>query len=227
MRVDLLPFLPPSGMSRGERRLASSLIRERQNDIASWLKLELLLYANFSPDDWFVTLTYRNEDLPPNWRAAKKNPPACLRVIRETRRPAGLPCGYVYVHEALHGDQRPHHHMVIHAADGDRSLIEAAWRFGTVDIVTIEDFGGYQKLAAYITKEPREKGKPRPGERMWTPSKGLIRPDRIEEIVEDDYQYEPPFGAQPVEAGLEIQSKVPGWIYGEFPRWDMVAPAQI
>ena len=222
IRVDMLPVIAKSGVSRGERRIASTLLRERQNDVASWLKLELLLYENFSLDDWLVELTYREEDLPPSWKAAKKNPPAFLRQIREARKMDDLPYGYIYVHEGLHGDHRKHHHLVIKAADGNKDLIDRAWKRGFVNIDTIQDFGGFHKVATYITKEPREKGKPVVGERMWTPSKGLKKPDRHEIIVEDNYIFHVPPDMRPVDDGLAMESKVPGWIYGEFPRWDMI-----
>lgn len=203
------------------------MLRELQNDRASWFKLELLLYANFDDSDWFVTLTYDDDHLPPTWREAKKNAPRFIRSVREARRAKQLPCGYVYVHEALHGNQRPHHHIVIHAADRDRDLLDRSWQLGSVSTETIGEFGGIQKLAKYITKEPRDKGKPVPGERMWTPSKGLIRPEHISVIVPDDYQISIPADARPLAAGLGIRTEMSDFFGVGFDRLEYLSDSEI
>ena len=43
----------------------------------------------------------------------------------------------------------------------------------------------YEDLASYLTKEPREWGHPQTGERTWTPSLGLARPEPETESVPD------------------------------------------
>lgn len=223
VRAGLLPYAPPNS-SRGAKRVASSLKREVQNCKTSWFKLELLLYENFSLDDWFVTLTYKPECLPPTWRAAKKNPPRFLSSIRVNRKKLQLPYGYVYVNECLHGDGRPNHHCVIASGPETNEEIKALWAKGFVDVQTIREFGGFQKLAKYITKEPREKGKQKLGERMWIPSKGLSKPVTITTLVDDGFKFFEPAGSSPVDEGLAIQSKSPAWPSGEFPQWDMITP---
>lgn len=223
VRAELLPYAPPNS-SRGVKSAVSSLKKELQNCKTSWFKLELILYENFSLDDWFVTLTYNPHSLPPSWRAAKKNPPRFLSSIRVERKKRGQPYGYVYVNECLHGDGRPNHHCVIKAGMESKSEIEDLWSRGFVEIKTIRDFGGFQKLAKYMTKEPREKGKVCLGERMWNPSHGLSRPTTISVLVDDSYMFNQPDKSEPIAEGLAIQSTVPAWPFGEFPRWDMISP---
>ena len=232
VRMQLLPDPPPRGLSRELRGACTTLRRQLQNDRLSYFRLELLLYANFSPADLVVELTYDAEHAPPGWRQAKPNVPRFLRRVREARRAQGQEARYVYVHEALHGDKRPHHHLVINRGrDGpgprepsreDVAALAALWGMGYVHVDTIAGFGGYQKLAKYITKEPRDKGRPRPGERTWTPSMGLVQPLRRVEDVPAGFVLEPPPGAQPVADGLDIIQKVAVWYGGELPRLDAI-----
>lgn len=222
VRAIELPSRPSVSGGRAARQYETGLIREAINVKTACMRLELLLYANFGPKDWFVTLTYDNAHLPPNYEAARKNAPAYLRKVREARRIRGLPCGYVYVMEGLHGDRRIHHHLVIQRADGDKMLVRSLWGKGFVDIRTIEDFGGLRKLAGYITKEPRKTGKLRVGQRMWTPSRGLIKPERFDMELPLGEHYVPLSGAVPFD-----ESRFPEHIdnaFGRYARYDYELP---
>jgi len=52
--------------------------------------------------------------------------------------------------------------------------------------VTEGCYPGYEDLASYLTKEPREWGHPQVGERTWVPSLGLARPEPKTERVSDN-----------------------------------------
>lgn len=196
--IELASRQPRDG-TRAARQFETGLVQEAVNIKTACMRLEFLLYANFSPQDWFVTLTYDDDHLPPNYEAARKNAPAFLRRVREARRSRGQPYDYIYVMEGLHGDHRVHHHLVIKACrGGERELCEA-WRCGGVDVRTISDFGGYRKLARYLSKEPRKTGKLRVGQRMWTPSRGLIKPERTDIELAAGEHYVPPSSAAPFE----------------------------
>ena len=199
VRAIELASRPPRTGGRAAKQFETSLVQEAVNIKTACMRLEFLLYANFSPQDWFVTLTYDDEHLPPNYEAARKNAPAYFRKVREARRVRALPFGYVYVVEGMHGDHRIHHHFVIQRADGDEMLLRCFWQKGSVDTRTIEDFGGYRKVARYLTKEPRKTGKLRVGQRMWTPSKGLIKPERLDVELPPGAHYSPPDKAIPFE----------------------------
>lgn len=224
-RLQLLPPPPPRGLTRGERRAYTAVAASLRNDRTSFFKLELLLYANFSPCDLFVTLTYDEAHLPPGWRESKRNAPAALRRLRESRAARGQPLRYVYVHESLHGDGRPHHHLICNAADG-KDAWDAIWPGGYTDVETIAAAGGIAFVAQYVTKEPRDKGKPRPGERMWTPSRGLRRPEHYTLDVPDDYAITLPDGARPISPGLDTAVRLPHWGGGEYRRVDAIIPTK-
>lgn len=223
-RMQLLPDAPPRGIARDMRRMYTSLWQQACNDRSSWLRLEFVLYANFSADDLFVTLTYAG-DAPAYWRDTKRNVPAFMRRLRRLLAAEEKPMPrYVYVHEALHGDGRPHHHLVLSAAGDDPARIAAAWPHGSIDVRSIASFGGMQKLAKYVTKEPREKGRPVPGERMWTPSRNLSRPRHSVEQVPMGYRLVLPPGAEPLGGGLQMSERIDLDFGGAIQRIDFLAP---
>ena len=218
-----LAAAPQQKRTRASRQFETSLVREAVNIKTACMRLEFLLYANFALDDWFVTLTYDEDFLPPNYETARKNQPAYFRKLRQARREEDLPFDYVYVMEGLHGDHRIHHHFVTKRAPGnDIALFRELWGKGFVDVQTIEEFGGYRAVAQYMTKEPRKTGKLRVGARMWTPSIGLVQPERHDIELAPGEHYSPPPGASAFEGG-----KFPERIencYGTFVTYDFEIP---
>ena len=117
-------------------------------------KLEMLLAANFGPEDLFCTLTYRDEDLPGSHAITKACVRKFLKLLRNQRKRTSVVLKYVYVTEGKHGDKRYHHHLVINAtSDADLETICSLWRYG--DIVDVERIAerAYIDVARYIAKE--------------------------------------------------------------------------
>lgn len=161
-------------------------------------KLEMILAANFGPDDLFCTLTYRDDCLPTNHAGAKKCVRAFLKLLRQQRRRLGLELKYVYVTEGKHGGKRYHHHLVINATGpADLEMICSLWQYG--DMVDVERIEGrqYIDVARYITKENAE-DKPN-GAQMWTRSRNLAPPTVESYFVPDDETIQPPPGAYVLE----------------------------
>lgn len=161
-------------------------------------RLEMLLAANFDKDDFFCTVTYRDECLPKTIDEAKENIRSFFDALRKVRKKRGLVLKYVYVTEGQHGDKRYHHHLVINAVeDGDVETIRSLWPFG--DVVDVERIYNYEYLdiAKYITKEAAE-GKP-VGAPMWSRSRTLENPKVESCFVPDDETIEPPPGAYVLE----------------------------
>ena len=188
----------------------SNSAREKMNLRCSWQKLEIVLAANFSYSDMHVTLTYDNDNLPGSRADAVKILRKFIRQLRELR------CGltgeallYVYVTEGNHGLKRIHHHIVINATGNDLQQLRQLWTYGSVKINAIGAIG-YTKLAQYLTKEPRDGGKWRLGERTWTPCKGLKRPTPDKGWVPENFTLTPPPGA------LILLSETRQNPYGEF-----------
>lgn len=170
------PGDPPK--QRAQKQKASTAARERLNARTSYEKLERCLADNFDNGDLLVTLTYAPEHLPDTRKKAVGRLRTWLPKVRAARKARGHPSlRYVYVTEGCCPGGRIHHHLVMDATGDDLEELQQLWRWGKVEITRLafDRDHTYEDLASYLTKEPREWGHPRVGERMWTPSLGLTR----------------------------------------------------
>ena len=197
--------------ARAEKAKMSSAAQDRLNRRHSWEKLEQVLSANFTAEDLVITLTYREEDLPADRDAAIRRLRAFIRDLRSQRKAQGLPTRYIYVTEGLHGDHRIHHHLVLNGTGRDAEAIRALWIWGEqIEIQPLDD-DHYEALAKYLTKEPREVGRPEPGKKSWTSSLNLVKPKAESEIVKDNLTVAAPPGAIILSAPPPVRNQ-----FGEF-----------
>ena len=203
------------GENQSARREARSQIstpaRESLNARMSWQKLMMVLATNFRSKDLVVTLTYRDEDLPPTREIADKRLSCFIRNLRTSRRFIQQILMYVRVTEGYHSDGRLHHHLIINATGDDYEIIRQLWKKNG-DNAKIELFGrdGAERWGKYLTKEPREKGRRYVGDRTWRASRNLKRPEPFYEFVPAEAALIPPSGAEIVER-TECQNS-----YGRF-----------
>lgn len=168
------------GVAKQERqakRNISSAVREALNFRTSVQKLWLILESTFNPStDLFVTLTYRDADLPKRKEDADRKCSYFLRDLREIRSANGSDTVYVRVTEGWHSGGRFHHHLLLNGTGDDFALIRRLWRWG--DEVEINPYycKDHWTHAEYFTKETKEKGRRRVGERMWRASRNVKRP---------------------------------------------------
>lgn len=198
--VDVIVYPISKGrVDRRERTVAthcSSDLRQKANDRTSAQKFKRLMAANFAPRDFVVTLTYSDDALPATPELSRdRHLKPFVRKLREDFRSYGEQLKYMYVTEGLHGDKRLHHHIIVPDTLDIRSTIRDLWQRSGQN-VGFERIGsrGYQAWASYLTKEPRKTGRRYVGQRMWTPSLNLKKPDISKYEVADDYIYEPPAG---------------------------------
>ena len=170
--------------ARAEKSRMTSAAQKAMNDKTARGRLEMLLAANFEGQDLFVTLTYRDADLPGRRADAVKNVRKFIKQLRAHRRARGQELKYVYTTEGKHGEGRLHHHLVINATERDIETIRSLWPYG--DMVDIEyvEARDYEELARYMTKESVE-GRP-VGAQMWTRSRNLEQPIVETCFVSDD-----------------------------------------
>lgn len=178
------------GRRRGGRCRPSCPAMQFYNDKRSWREVHLKLAANFGAHDLVLTLTYDDAHLPPDKQAAAKLLQAFFRKLRAGRRKRGEGLRYIYVTEGFHGkaeddhfggdgrleDRRLHHHVVLNGCGpGDWEEIRSLWEAIGGGYVRIEpvDVHYYRELAKYLTKEAREFGRAKPGERTWRASRSL------------------------------------------------------
>jgi len=199
--------------ARAQKSRATTEAQQLANDKTARAKLELLFYSNFTDRDLFVTLTYRDKDLPHKWKAAQECIRKFLRRLREHRKKRGQPLKYIYVTEGRHGDHRLHHHLIINATGQDMEAIRSLWAYGDiVDVELIRD-RGMETLAAYMTKESME-GRP-VGARMWASSKNLKKPIVKTTYVPNDMTLSPPLNCRILE-GKSNQEEFGFYIYYKY-----------
>lgn len=214
LHMEVLGTIPEPGRKTGRRAgksLPTCAAQQFYNDKCSWKELALILGANFGRGDYVVTLTYDNLHLPPGKEEADKCFKKFIRKLRDVRRKRGEELRYVYVTEGWHGksddeyfgddgyleDRRLHHHFVLNGVGpGDLEEIRSLWQGGGYVRIEPVDVHYYRELAKYLTKEPREFGRARPGEHTWRASRNL---DEYEteyiEIPSDSVTLSPPPGA--------------------------------
>lgn len=200
-----------SAVARQAKSRCSSAARQAMNLKLSWQKLEVLLAENFDLNDLVVTLTYREDRLPRTKAQAVTRLKRFIRQLRESRRMREDVTWYVYCTEGYHGEHRWHHHIVLNATGSDYEEIRALWAENgdNVNFNTLEE-KGYDGWAQYLTKEPREHGKPLVGERTWVPSMGLRRPKPVSDTCEDNMTLSVPPGAVVLDQSSKRNE------YGEF-----------
>ena len=180
------PGADDSQQARAQKRKASTEARERLNARTSFQKLERTLAANFDNGDLFVTITYDDKHLPDSKDKAVRRVRSYLSKLRAARKRNNQPLRYIYVTEGGCPGGRLHHHIVMNATGEDTEDLRRLWIYGSnveIEYLKFTPMNNYEGLASYLTKEPREWGHPHVGERTWTPSLGLIRPEPETEFV--------------------------------------------
>ena len=116
-----------SAKARQAKTRCSSAAREAMNLKQSWQKLEVLMAANFVPQDMVLTLTYRDERLPFSKTQAVTRLKKFIRQLRESRAIRNKPTYYIYCTEGYHGNHRWHHHLILNSTGSDYEEIRALW----------------------------------------------------------------------------------------------------
>lgn len=215
LHVEVLGTIPERepGRRRGDRCRPTGPAQQFYNDKCSWRELELKLAANFGGHDFVYSLTYDDRHLPPGKTEAGRCFQKFVKKLRGVRKKRGEELRYIYVTEGWHGyssngplsadglmeDRRLHHHVVLNSVGpGDFEEIRSLWEAVGGGYIRAEpvDVHYYRELAKYLTKEAREFGRARPGERTWNKSRNL-RKYEVEyiEIPSDSVTLSAPPGA--------------------------------
>lgn len=203
---------------RGGRCRPTSPAQAFYNLRTSAQELELILAANFAKGI-VVTYTFDDKHLPPNKDSAGDLFQRHVRKLRAARRKRDEEVRYVYVPEGYHGrssgfgmeedghleDKRIHLHVVLNTTGpGDLEEIRSLWPYGGYIRAEPVDIHYIRELAMYLTKEAREFGRTRPGERTWRASRNLEK-YTVEyiEIPSDSVMLSAPYGAVDYETFTE------------------------
>lgn len=192
-RVIRQALYSPRDPNPNRRRRAISVSKEdkqRANLKTSYEKLLMLMCANFSPGDWWVTLTYDDAHLPATREEAQPCWRKFMRRYRKYRKKFNEPLQYVYCTQLTTrgGGIRLHHHLVLRwEDDSDEEKIRSLWEYGKiVHIRKLKSFEEILDKAHYMCREPRELGVYVSGEQMWTASRGLVRPKPEYTTIDSD-----------------------------------------
>lgn len=196
---------------RAARSRSTSPAQQFYNDKCSWREVELMLAANFGSQDMVVTFTYDDEHLPSSKKAADAMLQKMFRRVRTVRKRRSEDLKYLYSTEGFHGaqaddyfgddreleDRRLHHHVVINRVNaGDMEELRSLWIGGGYVRIEPLDVHYYQELAKYLTKEAREFGRAKPGDRTWRASRNLVKYEvEYIEIPSDSITLAAPSGA--------------------------------
>lgn len=211
LNIEVIGNIPEASLGRrgrAGRSRPTSAAQQFYNNKMSWRELELVTAANFGSRDYFITFTYDDAHLPADKKAAVKAFRKFIDDLRKVRRTRGEELKYIYVTEGFHGrkedeyfggdgkleDRRLHHHVLINAVgESDLEEFRSLWRYGGYLRAEPVDVHYYQELAKYMTKEAREFGRAKPGERSWNRSKNLIKYEvEYIEIPSDSVTLSPP-----------------------------------
>lgn len=213
LHIEVIGTVPEAYQKRQRsgRCRPTSVAQQFYNDKCSWRELELKLAANFGGHDLVATVTYGDLHLPSSKKEAEQCFRSFVRKFRTVRRRRGQELRYIYVTEGWHGkadsdwfgrdgrleDRRLHHHFVFNGVgSGDIEELRSLWQYGGYVRVEPVDVHYYRELAKYLTKEAREFGRAKPGERTWRTSRNL-RNYEVEyiDIPSDSVTLAPPAGA--------------------------------
>lgn len=177
------------GVRQGKKALSSEA-QQRMNLKYAYQKLELEIAANFGVRDLYATFTYDDAHLPGSRKEANARMQAFWKRLRAARKAKGQELRYIYVTEHKHGDGRWHHHVLINATGDDYSLIRELWGQGGIEFIQIQinRDKNFETLARYLCKEQRDKV----GQRLWSGSRNLRKPERECFRVPNDTPLTPP-----------------------------------
>ena len=175
------------GEKRQKRDKATPDQIKKQNQLNKEKNMRRLIKANFVPGDLWSTLKYPRGMRKPIVEV-KKDISKFLRRMRTAYRKRGQDFKFIYRLEVGAQGGIHIHILVNRLKEGDTDLqIQSAWEWGRANFESVYEAGGYERLANYIVKMPKEDTKEyeqlsffeeeERGEFIkYSPSRNLIRP---------------------------------------------------
>lgn len=145
--------------AKGEKRevkhqaTKEQIAKQNQWNREKWMRR--LIKANFSEDDYWITLKYPKGTRKPVGEV-RKDFKKFLDRMRRRYKCRGMPLKFIYRMEV--GKRGGIHiHILINRLEGETDvLVKECWTFGKMHYELLYDAGGYQGLGNYIVKLPDE-----------------------------------------------------------------------
>lgn len=176
---------PPPGEHRGIREKPTPERVKRANRRKAERDLRRLMNANFTDEDYSLTLTYRKGEEPESIPDLRKDAAAYARKLTRIYKNAGIPFKWIYTVGA--GPHRRHIHILV-SAFPDVGKLSDTWEKGHVSMTKLYSDGNYSELAAYFIRNAEDTKKEeasiglKPGRRYNT-SHNLIKPKVTRERI--------------------------------------------
>lgn len=179
------------GIPRQKRKKPTPEQIEKQNEWNACRKLNRIITANFSEEDYHTILTYR---IGVSREEAGKCLKDVLKLLRKKYRKAEGELKYIVVTE--YENKRIHHHIVINDYPGMDSdtvkVMKSAWKqaagdcAGNPKFVGLYDNGDYKNLAEYLIKETKKTFREEDAcmKKRWSCSRNLVRPEPVKETIQ-------------------------------------------
>lgn len=156
LEVNLYPvYYHARATKRNTNRKPSRACQTRLNQINAERQLARIMAANFTNDDYCMTLTYSPENKPEDMDRAKKDLRNFFDRLNRARKRAGLePTKYIYAAEIGERTKRIHFHVVLSGGLKIKD-IQKIWGKGYVDKIKtlMFDETGLRGLARYFCKQ--------------------------------------------------------------------------
>ena len=151
-----------------------------------------LIRMNFTEDDYWITLTYKREERPPDIKSAKHEAELFRKRVKRLYDQAGVPMKWIQKTE-IGKKGGVHHHLIMNRVDGLDKVLAEKWKKGRAHFQLLYKDGDFVKLAEYVGKQ---EGKVYD----YTRSRNLLRPKRKKETMNGRT-----FGRTPKKKGYELE----------------------
>lgn len=159
------------GMKREKKKKATPDQIKKQNRANKVRKIRRYILANFSPGDYWITLTCSRDHRPSDMKMAIDQRKCFIDKLRKLFRKAGYELKWMAVTER--GSRGGvHHHLIINRIPNGDKMMKEAWPYGKVFMELLYDDEGFQKLAEYMVKQTEEAA-----ESKYSHSRNLIKPE--------------------------------------------------
>lgn len=165
---------PPGG--RGQKRKATPEEMAKANHRQKERNIQALIMMNFRENDYYITLTYRQEERPEDMEECKKHFRAFMERVKRAYRKASEELKWIRnIERGSRGGW--HIHLIVNRIRDTDLIIRKAWKYGGVHHALLYTEGGFRKLAEYMAKESRSRQEGETvRENSYSSSRNLIRP---------------------------------------------------
>ena len=158
--------------ARGKKRSKSRAAQQALNDKNRLKNLVRMVNANFTEKDFFVTLTFSDDNIPETPQEARR---FLKNYLARLRRKCTSPAQFKWL-AVLELDGRYHFHVLLAGVSADD--ISEQWCHGICSISRLRKIdGAFTALAKYYGKHgKKQNGEHIDGCKTWTGSRNLVKP---------------------------------------------------